>query len=385
MTDSPETALYFIFISQLVFVAFYAIVAWDWITSFNREWRYIWKAAWTPVKVSYLFCRYWVLAVGCFLLFCFVNDHTLEMCHKIYKIPVALAMWNQLGSEVVLLIRTYAFFNRNVYLLSFLIACLGGIVAYQLYVATSQMELLPFIKPPYTHGPCLPVSRPHAAHLLGFFMAPLAYDTIVTVITVVKAFMIRRRRGGPSSMLIQTFIREGVFYYILISIANLVNGIFYLQPRQAMSAICIPLSVFLSPVLACRLILDLRERGAEASRADTGRSSTNNGLQSLPRCYQGSTSFTSTHSSPRSPQSTGGGGIRSSNRGSTRSKGQFLVSTSVSGVATAITMGKGVIDGVELAEMSKEDVDHFGDDDFKIDVGGVGGIRVEVEKTSTNL
>jgi len=71
-------------------------------------------------------------------------------------------------------------------------------------------------------------------------MAPLAYDTIVTVITVGKAFMIRRRRGGPSSMLIQTFIREGnsdieimfgacanlapgVFYYILISIANLAS------------------------------------------------------------------------------------------------------------------------------------------------------------------
>ena len=71
-------------------------------------------------------------------------------------------------------------------------------------------------------------------------MAPLAYDTIVTVITVGKAIMIRRRRGGPSSMLIQTFIREGgstnnvpvgtradrapgVFYYILISIANLAS------------------------------------------------------------------------------------------------------------------------------------------------------------------
>jgi len=71
-------------------------------------------------------------------------------------------------------------------------------------------------------------------------MAPLAYDTIVTVITVGKAVMIRRWRGGPSSMLIQTFIREGdstndalpitcadwvagVFYYILISIANLAS------------------------------------------------------------------------------------------------------------------------------------------------------------------
>ena len=64
----------------------------------------------------------------------------------------------------------------------------------------------------------------------------------------------------------------------------------------------------------------------------------------------------------------------------------MLVSTkNVSGVTTTITMGKGVIDGVELAEMSKEDVDVFGDDDFKIDMGGVGGIRVEVEKTSTSM
>jgi len=81
--------------------------------------------------------------------------------------------------------------------------------------------------------------------------------------TVWKAFTIRRRNGGPNSRLIQTFLREGVFYYILISIANLINGIFYLQPRQVISAINIPLSVMLGPVLACRLILDLRERGSE--------------------------------------------------------------------------------------------------------------------------
>jgi hypothetical protein len=48
-------------------------------------------------------------------------------------------------------------------------------------------------------------------------------------------------------------------------------------------------------------------------------------------------------------------------------------------------MGKGVIDGVELADMSREDVDNFGDDEYKIDMGGVGGIHVEVEKTSTSM
>lgn len=55
-----------------------------------------------------------------------------------------------------------------------------------------------------------------------FQIAPLGFDTIVTLMTVFKAFYVRRRNGGPSSRLIQTFLREGVFYYLLISIANLV-------------------------------------------------------------------------------------------------------------------------------------------------------------------
>ena len=73
-----------------------------------------------PLTLFDFLFSYWVLAVGCFLLYCFVNDHSLELCLKIYKvgvrhhprreypreftcyttqIPVALAMWNQLGSE----------------------------------------------------------------------------------------------------------------------------------------------------------------------------------------------------------------------------------------------------------------------------------------------
>ncbi|KIM82359.1 hypothetical protein PILCRDRAFT_785956 [Piloderma croceum F 1598] len=263
MPDSLETAQHFIFVTQIYFCSMYAVVLWDWVISLPREWRFIWLTHWTPVKMAYLFCRYWVMAVVPYLLFCFVVDHSQATCAKIFNIPVALALWNQVGSEVILLIRTYAFFNRNPLLLAFLIAAMAGVVAYQLYVATSQMQLLPFVKPPFDRGPCFPASKPHSKHLLGFFIAPLLFDTIVTTITVLKAFNIRRRSGGPSSRLIQTFLREGVFYYILISIANLINGIFYLQPRQVISAINIPLSVMLGPVLACRLILDLRERGSE--------------------------------------------------------------------------------------------------------------------------
>ncbi|KAF9567751.1 hypothetical protein CPC08DRAFT_757984 [Agrocybe pediades] len=262
-TAELATADHFIYVTQVYFCAMYAVVLWDWIISLPREYRFVWRTHWTPVKIAYLFCRYWVITVVPYLLFCFVVDHSRETCERIYKIPVALAMWNQVGSESVLLIRTYAFFSRNVYVLWFLLSALGGVVAYQLYVDTTQMLLLPFFKPPFENGPCFPMSKPHSAHLLGFFIAPLLFDTVVTVMTVWKAFNIRRRNGGPNSRLIQTFLREGVFYYFLISIANLINGVFYLQPRQVISAINIPLSVMLGPVLACRLILDLRERGSE--------------------------------------------------------------------------------------------------------------------------
>ncbi|THH33401.1 hypothetical protein EUX98_g780 [Antrodiella citrinella] len=216
MPDTIETAQHFIFVTQIHFCE-----------PFKLTLTQIWKTSWTPVKIAYIFCRYWVIAVVPYLLWAFCVDHSWETCERVYRIPVALAMWNQVSAEVILLIRTYAFFNRNIYILAFLLSALAGLVAYQLFVDISEMLPLPFLNSEI--GPCLPMSKPHSAHLLGFFIAPLLYDTIVTVMTVTKAIMIRRRSGGPSSRLIQTFLREGVFYYLLISIANLINGIFYLQ------------------------------------------------------------------------------------------------------------------------------------------------------------
>ena len=35
---------------------------------------------------------YWVLAVGWFLLYCFVNDHSLELCLKIYKVGLVATL-----------------------------------------------------------------------------------------------------------------------------------------------------------------------------------------------------------------------------------------------------------------------------------------------------
>jgi hypothetical protein len=44
-------------------------------------------------------------------------------------------------------------------------------------------------------------------------------------------------------------------------------------------------------------------------------------------------------------------------------------------------MGTGTLEGVELEDLSKEEDDYEG----KVDIGGVGGIRVDVEKTTSSI
>jgi len=283
-------------------------------------------------------------------------------------------MWNQAAAETILLIRTYAFFNRNNYILALLVSTLGGVVAYQLYVATSEMLLLPFVTVPMPGaemtGPCFPRSKPGSADLLGFFIAPLMFDTMVTIMTIGKAVAMRRRSGGPNSRLIQTFIREGVFYYLLISIANLVNGIFYLQPRQVMSAICIPLSVMLAPVLACRLILDLRERGSETVSQSAGTIAFTAGV---------STSSKSNLGSPFSGMGFSFG-TPSSSKNLVRPTGVML---STIGSIPMESMNIAMASGLEMDNLDAFESEGSVDKDAEMGLGGnVSGIRVEVEKTT---
>ena len=136
----------FIFVDSLTFDPD-AVVLWDWLTSLDREWRFVHNFSFfrvlgssfsrsgrptglqsksricsagmsirVPPIVCPSTCSYWVIGVVPYLLYCFVGDHTLEKCQRIYRvkmtfpllifyltydyqIPVALAMWNQVGSE----------------------------------------------------------------------------------------------------------------------------------------------------------------------------------------------------------------------------------------------------------------------------------------------
>ncbi|KAG8999489.1 hypothetical protein FRB95_014276 [Tulasnella sp. JGI-2019a] len=260
-----KEAAYYIRATQMSFVAWYAVTLWDWVTSFPREYRLIHKSQWSVIKVLYLLCRYWPIVTIPFTLWVFIGDHTEAECNKLFRIPEAIAMWNQIFAEAVLVVRTYAFYGNSIRLFVFFCTCLATLAAFQIYVVVAGMTLLPFVSPPT--GPCFPsVIHSGSPLIMIFFILPLVFDTMITGFTIVRAIRYRHQvAGGTGSPLINMIVREGLFYFVLISGANLVNGIFYWQPNASMSALNIPLSIMLTDVLACRLILDLRERGKAGS------------------------------------------------------------------------------------------------------------------------
>ena len=130
----------------------------------------------------------------------------------------------------------------------------------------------------------------------------------------------------------------------------------------------------LAPVLACRLILDLRERGSETVAHSTGTIAFTAGVSSSK----------SSPDSPFSGFSFGlGGGIQcrlgSSHRALVRGNGVVL---STMGSIPADGMANGLeMNDITVLDCSKEDLERGYNDDLGT-VSGVGGIRVKVETTT---
>jgi len=141
------------------------------------------------------------------------------------------------------------------------------------------------------------------------------------------------------------------------------------------------LSVMLSPVLACRLILDLRERGSETVTHSDGHAFGSNGSRGLH--------FGIHFSQQRSAAGSGasGGGCRKP-----RPYGSKSATINSGAMISTISSDLGVVghdNSVELNGLHHKASGDIGDEeieDFKAaEVNCISGIRVDVEKTSNAI
>lgn len=221
-------------------------------------------------KIAYLFCRYWPLVTYPITLWVQVLDHDRSLCESIFRIPMFLTIPNLGTAAGVLVLRIYAFTGGKSFVVAFLTLCFVVVAGYQAFVASARAMLIP------KGNGCFPVDTGTAKHLSGYFLAALLFDCTVTLTFTIYAARIVKLRYSELSRFTRIFIREGAAYFLAISVINIINAGFNFQPVLPEQTVNVPMSLLLPNLLACRLVLNLRNAVSSGEQSTLNATSGDN-------------------------------------------------------------------------------------------------------------
>ncbi|BGP20300.1 hypothetical protein JCM10213_002071 [Rhodosporidiobolus nylandii] len=234
------------------------IILWDTLSTFPVEYRFVWKSNWSILKACYLLNRYWT-PIAIFFDVLMINSHVSpSLCTHVARFFPASAMVTILACGSILSIRLYALWERSRTILATLLTLLLAELALML-VGTIRSEAAVVIPPPFVeavgfHG-CL-AQQTHGLALL-YWAVSLAFETIALTLLVWRIIVLKNRSG--SLPILRILLRHGVFYFIIVFVAGVVNIGFFAQPRVAYQAFNAIGALALMSLMASRLVLALHD------------------------------------------------------------------------------------------------------------------------------
>jgi len=201
---------------------------WDYCLTFGQEVELIWRSKWSPVKLLFYAVRYVTLVIRIVELVFYANISGFIR-------PSALAcmawVWFEvisghvvfIGVEILLIMRMYAFYGGNKYLLSalFIVLILQHAASIFIMVMTvPKIVVIPTPLPSHLHsGACLVVSIPNL--FFHYWVPGLIFESILFVLLVAKFIGTKWKIGTYTPHLLAVFIRDGAWAFMLIFAAFL--------------------------------------------------------------------------------------------------------------------------------------------------------------------
>ncbi|KAJ7057713.1 hypothetical protein C8F01DRAFT_1256337 [Mycena amicta] len=263
MSDASRF-LHIVNAAQIYIACSTSILIWDWLSCLPQERKHIWKSkSWTPIKFLYCMVRYYTLIVLIVTDVWFFAGWSEASCSRYVRILPGIAVLIDLSVEAVLAIRIYALYGCDKRMAAFLIAMLAGFLGVMIAVPIMAFD---YTRLPSWPGPCMVTGKPSIAgpkFIIAFYASPMTCDMIMTGLTLYR--LIDQNKRGGSSSLMNRMVRDGLFYFCAITSLNLLNVLFFIQSDKLIQAINAPMSIQISSVLCCRLILSLRSENEPSS------------------------------------------------------------------------------------------------------------------------
>jgi len=229
----------------------------DWLLTFDDEVEFIWKQRWGMGKVLYILNRF-VPMVDLLILAISYSEVSINMslCRPWWYIDTWLSIMGFLVMDVVLLLRTWALWNRSkrilaILLISIIISALsaGGASLYASIVVTTDVATVDNIRP---CGSSFPNVKP----LYGIWAGLILYDSVVMLLILIKAIPVFLTM--PLSPTLKTFFQDGFIYYIIIFAAAFANILMISFAPGELATTLFTFHRSMSSLLGSRMILNLR-------------------------------------------------------------------------------------------------------------------------------
>ncbi|KAF9068989.1 hypothetical protein BDP27DRAFT_1326248 [Rhodocollybia butyracea] len=227
------------------------VVTYDYILSLSQEVAYIWASNWGSVKALYFF-RVKKL-----------NPHiSSASCHRTMTFNAIFANLGIGISDLILVIRTYALYQRSRKLLVILVITWAGVFVVNVLTASKwdTSDILAFSESITLLGgsSCFLIGEDKTE--LVNYISLLLGETVVVALTLWRGFRESHtsypRHGffGATQSVLITFYRDGLMFYMCILPITLGNALVTVYAPVRVQ----PLRVIHS-ILCCKLIVHVRE------------------------------------------------------------------------------------------------------------------------------
>jgi len=242
-----------------------AMLIYDFFLTFPQEVSLIWPAPLSLMKVLFLVTRYLPFAdVGIRIWHHTRYKPSVRTCLFVFESNSWLFYVGTCLAEVILTLRTWAVWNRDwrlsIALPIFYIACFGVNIPL-IVIFVKSLRFLPIPTPPLLG--CLAIKGWHLVSICWTML--FVYETGIFLLMLIKG--IRCYRSGGSSQLFHVVYRDGLLYYLYLFGFALANVIMVATMPPDLQMVLVVIERFIHPILACRVVLDIRGQVSNMSQS----------------------------------------------------------------------------------------------------------------------
>ncbi|KZV75631.1 hypothetical protein PENSPDRAFT_748291 [Peniophora sp. CONT] len=247
------------------FLAALTVLLYDHFLTLADEVDLIWKRKKSYVLYLFLTVRYYALIAVVVVAFGFFSpEMTRERCSRwMLFLPLGITIPLTILPGILMVVRVYALYNRNVYVLVCLSLALclqtgAGLWQYTVKGATPAPDPLDN----YEYHFCIYLPPKRIGHLSILFISlELAFDSVVFLLTISRTLYVHyldKKDSEGDSTLVQNLIRDGAFYFAVIFSFNLSWVLMISLAPTGLRAIASLPSACITTIMICRITLNLR-------------------------------------------------------------------------------------------------------------------------------